>query len=335
MKILVTGGAGYLGAVLLPKLLARGHKLRVIDVGYFGLGHLRAIQPSIELVREDIRRANADAEFRKTLFDGCDAVLHLAALSNDPSADLNPGLTEEVNTVTTRTLAEAARERGVRFVFSSSCSVYGGADGEMDENGVIGPLTTYAVSKAKAEKALFDLETAKWKPVILRNGTLFGYSPKMRFDLVVNIFSLYSVLRNEIKVFGGGSHWRPFVHVNDCARAFVFFAEKPALKYSCYNVAHENLRVLDVAAIFRGLNPRLNVVQVPADEKDQRDYRTSVARLREEGFRSRTGVEEGAEGIMEAIVNGSIPDPESVYYQNAKWLKELNANPPAGKAPFA
>ncbi|HEY0097744.1 MAG TPA: SDR family oxidoreductase [Pyrinomonadaceae bacterium] len=323
MNILVTGGAGYLGSVLIPKLLARGHRVRVLDLGYFGLGHLRALRPSVEVIREDLRALAAAPAQMHALLDGCDVVIHLAAVSNDPSAELNPGLTEEVNFHATIALAEAARALGVKFLFSSSCSVYGEAEGELDEESWVNPLTAYASSKVKAEQGLSALAQTGWRPVILRNGTLFGYSPRMRFDLVVNIFSLYSTLHNEIKIFGDGQQWRPFLHVSDCARAFVFFTEQPEQQHLCYNIAHENLRVVDIAARFMQLNPSLQATHVETPDEDRRDYRVSTERIGAEGFRTRTGVEVGAEEMIEAIINGLIPDPESIFYRNAKWLKEL------------
>ena len=322
MKVLVTGGAGYLGSVLVPKLLARGHKVRVVDIGYFGLGHLRALRPDVELIREDLRCVEETA-FRDRILDGVDCVLHLAAISNDPSAELHPDLTTEVNFQTTITLAEAAKARRIPFVFSSSCSVYGEASGLLDEDGTVNPLTVYAISKVNAERALVELAGDGWRPVILRNGTLFGFSPRMRFDLVVNIFSLYSTLYNQIRVFGDGLQWRPFLHVSDCARAFVFFAEKQKPKHIFYNVSHENLRVVDLVEIFEQLRPGLNAAHTPAPDVDARDYRVSNARITAEGFHSKLGVSTGAEQIMEAIVSGQIQDPESLFYRNAKWLKEL------------
>jgi nucleoside-diphosphate-sugar epimerase len=323
MNVLVTGGAGYLGSVLLPKLLARGHRVRVVDVGYFGLGHLRALRPTVDIFRSDLREIVADPTLCSPLLEGCDCVIHLAAISNDPSADLNPELTEAVNFHTTQSLARAARDRGIRFLFSSSCSVYGAVEGDIEEDGIVGPLTTYAVSKVKAEQVLEELADTYWSPIVLRNGTLFGYSPRMRFDLVVNIFSLHSTLSHELKIFGDGQQWRPFLHVNDCARAFVFFAEHPTLPYRCYNIAHENLRVVDVAAMFQRLNPTLRVTHLSLPEVDQRNYRVSTRRMREGGFQTRMDVGMGAEEMIDAIVSGLIPDPESIYYRNAKWLKEL------------
>jgi nucleoside-diphosphate-sugar epimerase len=323
LNILVTGGAGYLGSVLIPKLLVRGHRVRVLDIGYFGVGHLRSLRPAIDLVRDDIRRASSDKAFCRELLEGCQCIIHLAAISNDPSADLNPELTNEVNFQATVALAEAARELGVRMIFSSSCSVYGEAEGDMDEESAVNPLTTYAVSKVMAEQALTALGDSSWSPVILRNGTLFGYSPRMRFDLVANIFSLYSVLYGEIKIFGDGQQWRPFLHVSDCARAMLYFAEHTELPYICYNIAQENLRVVDLAAIFRQINPHLKVTHLEITDPDYRDYRVSTRRMEKVGFKARTNIEGGAEEMVEALVTGLIPDPESIYYRNAKWLKEL------------
>ena len=325
MNILVTGGGGYLGSVLLPKLLTRGHKVRVVDIGYFGLGHLTAMRDGVQIIREDMRRVCSDPVFRDEILDGMDCVIHLAAVSNDPSAELNPSLTQEVNFEATVSLAEAARKKGIRFVFSSSCSVYGDAEGDLTEDAGLNPLTVYAVSKVQSEEALNAMASTTWRPVILRNGTLFGYSPRMRFDLVVNIFALYSTIHNQIRVFGDGLQWRPFLSVQDCARAFVFLSEKQDLRHIFYNVSHENLRVVDVAEIFIRLNTNLKVSQVATQDPDRRNYKVSAQRLLDEGFRTRIGVSEGAEGISEAIVSGAISDPESVFYRNAKWLKDLTS----------
>ena len=322
MNILVTGGAGYLGSVLIPKLLLRGHHVRVVDIGYFGVGHLRSLQPSVELIREDLRRVQDRASLA-SLLDGIDSIVHLAAISNDPSAELYPELTDEVNFKVTMVLAEAARQRRTRFLFSSSCSVYGDSTGDLTETGAVNPLTVYATSKVRAEQELARLADVNWRPVTLRNGTLFGYSTRMRFDLVVNIFSLYSALHNEIKIFGDGRQWRPFLHVADCARALVFFCEQPEPAYSLYNVAHENLTVADLAPIFSAIRPGLEVKHTPTPDEDARNYRVSTERLRSQGFHTRFDVQTGAEQIIEAIIGGQIPDPESVFYRNAKWLKEL------------
>lgn len=324
MNILVTGGAGYLGSVLIPKLLVRGHKVRSLDIGYFGVEHIRAMRPEVEIVRDDIRAVLADAEALETLLKDIEVVIHLAAISNDPSAELNPRLTEEVNFEATRDLAVACKTRGIRFIFSSSCSVYGEAPGEVDEDGQTNPLTAYAKSKVDSDAFLTSLADDKWRPAILRNGTLYGYSPRMRFDLVINIFSYCSTLYNEVRVFGDGQQWRPFLHVADCARAFIYFAENPDHQHIICNIAHENFRVVDLVEIFQRINPACQPVYVKLDNPDLRNYHVSLKRMKDEGIVPRVKVQAGAEEIIEAIVTGRIADPEAVYYRNAKWLKELS-----------
>ena len=323
MHILVTGGAGYLGSVLIPQLLVRGHQVRTLDIGYFGVEHIRAMRPAVEIIRDDIRVVLSDKAATAALLHEIDVVIHLAAISNDPSAELNPRLTEEVNFEATRDLAIACKARGIRLVSSSSCSVYGEAAGQADEEGQTNPLTAYAKSKVDSDQFLLSIANANWRPAILRNGTLFGFSPRMRFDLVINIFSYCSTLYNEVRVFGDGQQWRPFLHVADCARAFIYFAENPNHKHLICNIAHENFRVVDLITIFQDINPACQPVYVQLDNPDNRNYHVSVARMQEEGIVPRVSVLAGAEEIIEAIVTGRIADPEAVYYRNAKWLKEL------------
>lgn len=324
MNILVTGGAGYLGSILVPKLLVRGHKVRSLDIGYFGIEHIRSMRPSVDIMRDDIRAVLADPEATERLLKGIDVVIHLAAISNDPSAELNPQLTEEVNFEATRDLAIICKNRGIRFIFSSSCSVYGEAPGEVSEDGQTNPLTAYAKSKVNSDEYLLSLAGEGWRPAILRNGTLFGFSPRMRFDLVINIFSYCSTLYNEVRVFGDGQQWRPFLHVADCARAFVYFAENANHKHIICNIANENYRVVDLVAIFNEINPSCKPVYIKLDNPDLRNYHVSVARMKDEGIHPQVTVRAGAEEMIEAIVTGRIADPEAVYYRNAKWLKELS-----------
>lgn len=324
MNILVTGGAGYLGSVLVPNLLMRGHNVRVIDIGYFGLSHLYGLTSQMELICSDLTRINSDEAFLDSLLDEQDCVIHLAALSNDPSAEAYPDLTYALNLHTTSILAKAAKERGIRFIFASSCSVYGENDGELIETSSVSPRTIYAKSKHDAENELLRLASSSWRPVILRCGTLFGLSRRMRFDLVVNVFSLCSTLHNQIKVFGDGLQWRPFLSVQDCARAFMLAAEKKDLSYVVYNVAHENFRISEVANTFKSLNPSLQVTYIPTEDPDQRDYRVSAKRIANEGFYPHLKVEAGAKRVASAITQGLIHDPESSRHNNVKWLKELN-----------
>jgi nucleoside-diphosphate-sugar epimerase len=286
--------------------------------------HLRQLWSRVDLVRDDLRRLATDPDFAACLLDQQDCVIHLAAISNDPSAELNPELTREVNFRATHLLALAARERRIKFVFSSSCSVYGEASEEVDEDGALCPLSVYAVSKVEAERTLADLADSHWAPIILRNGTLFGFSSRMRFDLVANIFALHCALRNEINIFGEGQQWRPFLHVSDCARAFIHFAEQVQPRYQCYNIARQNLRVVDLAELYTRINPRLRIQHVDVAEPDNRDYSVSTARMVAAGFQTRIAPETGIEEMVDTIIGGLIPDPESIYHRNAKWLGELS-----------
>jgi nucleoside-diphosphate-sugar epimerase len=324
MRVLVTGGGGYLGSVLVPRLVARGHDVRVVDIGYFGLEHLLRTSRSVEVLRDDVRSLTQDPVRLAAALDGVGCIVHLAAISNDPSAELDPQLTEEVNHDATARLAEAARAAHVRLLFSSSCSVYGSGTTELEEDAEPAPLSVYAATKLRAERTLGQLADSGWRPVVLRNGTLFGWSSRMRFDLVVNIFSLHCALYGQLVVFGPGDHWRPFLHVRDAARALVFFVERDEYGHSCYNVAHENRTVQEVADAFRRVSPQVDIVHIDSEDADTRDYRVSVKRLQAEGFSTRIDIETGGEEMVDAIVSGAIADPESLYYRNAKWLSELS-----------
>jgi nucleoside-diphosphate-sugar epimerase len=201
--------------------------------------------------------------------------------------------------------------------------VYGEADKEQDEDGTTNPLTVYARSKVDSDRFLLSLADKKWRPAILRNGTLYGFSPRMRFDLVINIFSYTSTLYNELRVFGDGMQWRPFLHVADCARAFIHFVENPNHRNLMCNIAHENLRVMDLIDMFKQINPACREHFIELDNPDNRNYHVSVARMLDEGIQPRVTIRAGAEEIVEAIITGRIADPEAIYYRNAKWLKEL------------
>ncbi len=323
MNLLVTGGAGYLGSVLIPKLLVRGHQVRILDIGYFGLEHLRAMRSPGTIIRRDIRNVLAEPAALENLLRGVDAVIHLAAISNDPSADLHPRLIQEVNFEATRDLALACRLRGIRLVVSSSCSVYGAAPEQADENSPTHPLTLYARSKLESDNFLLGIANRDWRPVILRSGTLYGLSPRMRFDLVINIFCYCSSLYNEVRIFGDGLQWRPMLHVADFARALIRFVENPNHQHLVYNLASENLRVVDLIRIFKEINPACREVFVTMENPDARNYHVSTARMTAEEFRPRVDIRTGAEEIIEAIMEGRIADPEAVLHRNAKWLKEL------------
>src|SRR5437763_6269452 len=215
LTVLVTGGAGYIGCVLAQRLLERGYRVRVLDRLYFGEEPLAGLRDQVELVAADVRELPASA------LDGVDAVIHLAGLSNDPTAEYDPEANWQMNAVATAALGRACVDRGVeRLVFASSCSLYDGLPpGMHDETAPIQPRGAYATSKRYGEQALLALVDDGLCPVVLRNGTVYGHSPRMRFDLVVNTFVKDALLRGELLLHGGGWMWRPLVDVCDVSDA--------------------------------------------------------------------------------------------------------------------
>src|SRR6478672_2550068 len=216
-RVLVAGGAGYIGCVLCERLLARGYRVRVLDRLWWGEQPLAAIRHRIELVEADVRELPAGA------LDGVDAVMNLAGLSNDPTAEYDPEANWQMNALASETLGNACTERGIeRLVFASSCSLYDGLPSGMhDESAPIAPHGAYATSKRYGEEALLGLIDSGLCPVILRNGTVYGFSPRMRYDLVVNTFVKDALLQERLLLHGGGWMWRPLVDVRDVSDAMI------------------------------------------------------------------------------------------------------------------
>ncbi len=282
MKILLIGGGGYIGTVLTEGLLSAGHGVRVYDRFYFGEELFRPYQASgkLELIRGDSRYVERD------LFQGVDAVVQLAALSNDPTADIDPKLTESINLTGTMASAEAAKAAGVkRLVFSSSCSVYGAApEGHLTEESPKRPVSLYAKLKIEAEDKLNELADDNFTVTSLRHATVYGSSPRMRFDLVVNLMTLHAFKNQKIYVMGGGEQWRPLVHVRDIARAFLLTLEADAatVQKQAFNVGsdEQNYQVKTIAAMVAQGVPGTSIEVVP-DDPDKRTYQTSFAKIKE------------------------------------------------------
>jgi nucleoside-diphosphate-sugar epimerase len=278
MRILVTGHLGYIGAVLVPMLQRLGHDVVGIDAGFFLRAALGTLPAPVPMIAEDVR----DVDVRD--LQGIDAVIHLAALSNDPMGSLDPDLTRQINFDATVALARAARDAGVeRFLLSSSCSVYGAAhDTIVDESSPTLPLTAYAESKIRSEEALERLATTDFVPVFLRNATAFGFSPRLRTDLVVNDFVCTALVTGEVRIKSSGTSHRPLVHVIDIACAFVAMLDAPAdaVRGRAFNVGRdeENHRVRDLATIVQDVISDCSVAI--GTSADARDYRVSFARVR-------------------------------------------------------
>src|SRR5450755_950964 len=249
-RVLVAGGAGYIGCVLVPRLLARGYRVHVLDRLYFGEDPLSAFRDQIELVVADVR------DIPVTALDDIDGVINLAGLSNDPTAEYDPEANWQMNAIATEKLGAECLYRGIeRYVFASSCSLYDGLPPGMHaEDAPVKPRAAYATSKRYGEERLLEFANQGLCPVILRNGTVYGWSPRLRFDLVVNTFVKDALLNGTLKLHGGGWMWRPLVDVRDCADAMIAAYEAPAEKVrgEIFNVVHSNYQIRELAMIVAG-----------------------------------------------------------------------------------
>ncbi len=286
-RVLVTGGAGYLGSVLVPTLLDEGYEVDVFDRFLFGREPLAAVQDHsrLRLIEGDVTSLGKHNGF----LDGVDAVIHLAALSNDPSCDLKPELTQRVNFEGTAELARRAARAGVRrFLFASSCSVYGSNPSPLvDELSELHPVSLYAQKKADAEQALFSLPAPGMTITALRMATLYGLSPRMRFDLAINLMVMNAVTKRAIYVLGGGRQWRPFLHVADASQAFItaLQAHPEVVDRAVFNAGADrhNFQIAELAQMVREALPQLDVqVTTVPDDADKRSYRVSFKKITEE-----------------------------------------------------
>jgi nucleoside-diphosphate-sugar epimerase len=316
MRVLLTGHEGYLGAVMSRVLVADGHRVVGLDTGYFSGCDLGPPAPALPSIGADVRDVvPADCE-------GFDAVVHLAALSNDPLGNLAPELTHEINVEGSARLAMAAREAGVgRFIFASSCSIYGASGGDelVDESAPLRPVTPYAESKVRTEDLLRDLADGDFAPVVLRNATVYGFSPRLRTDLVVNDLVASAVLDGQVRVLSDGSPWRPVVHVEDVARVVVATLAAPvdAVRGEVLNVGSgpQNHRVRDLAEIVAavtGAEIRITGERGP----DPRSYRVDFSRLARvlPGFAVSWDVEAGVTELLSAYRRHEL-DRDSVHHR--------------------
>jgi nucleoside-diphosphate-sugar epimerase len=324
--ILVTGGAGYIGSVLTPRLLERGYRVRILDRLYWGRGPISPILDGVELVEADVRDMPA------TALDGVDAVIHLAGLSNDPTAEYDPEANWQMNAIATETLARNCIDRDVeRLVFASSCSLYDGMPpGMHDETAPIEPRGAYATSKRYGEEALISLVDTGLCPVILRNGTVYGYSPRMRFDLVVNTFVKDALLKGQLSLHGGGWMWRPLVDVHDVSDAMIAALEAPAelVRGEIFNVLHSNYQIRELAMLVAGsvqLLGRSVTLKVEPAPRLTRDYECSNTKLASRlGFQPSRSVIEAIDGILASIDvedKTMLTDPR---FYNIRWLELLS-----------
>jgi nucleoside-diphosphate-sugar epimerase len=325
MRILVTGGAGYIGAVLCQRFLDAGHEVRILDRLYWGRKPIERLIERVELIVADVRT------FDPSALDGIEGVVHLAGLSNDPTAEYNTEANWEMNATATEKLALACRARGIRrFTFGSSASIYDGlGDGIFDESAHVTPRGAYSQSKLAAEKALMAAAGEKFAPVILRQGTVYGFSPRMRLDLVVNTFIKDALLRGKLFLHGGGWMWRPLVDIHDVAEAHLRCIEAPdgSLGGEIFNVVHENFQIRQLAMLvagslsLRGRQVELEDAPVPAIN---RNYRCTNRKFADRiGFTPHVTVLESIEGILHHLPVDNPTELAHPRYYNIAWMTLL------------
>jgi nucleoside-diphosphate-sugar epimerase len=325
--ILVTGGAGYIGCVAVRQLLDKGEAVRVLDKLYFGDGGLSEVADKIELVQGDIRT------FDPAVLDGCDAVLHLAGLSNDPTAEFNPKANDEVNRAATEVVAEACKTKGVkRFIFASTCSIYDlgfyAPDFLRDEDSEVKPRAAYAVSNYEAERILLRMADDRFCPVVLRQGTVYGWSPRMRYDLVVNTFTRDAITKGLLTVHCGGEMWRPLIDVTDLARVYVACIEAPEdrIHGRILNTVGKNYRILELAHWVREALRSERKVEIEVDYSSQktRSYRVSGERIQQVlGVKPLVGVKESVENMVRKIKERPLAELHHPRHYNIEWMTLL------------
>jgi len=329
-KVLVTGGAGYVGAVLVPKLLNKGYEVRVIDLYIYGENVLDSVKnnPNLKQIKGDIRNKGLlERELR-----GVDAVIHLACISNDPSYELDPGLGKSINYDAFIHLVDISKKEGVkRFIYASSSSVYGIKDEDnVTEDLPLEPLTDYSKYKALCENYLLEQRSPGFVTLILRPATVCGYSPRLRLDLSVNILTNHAVNKGKITVFGGEQK-RPNIHIEDMTDLYVKTLEyrDEQIDGKIFNAGYDNMKMKEIAdvvkkVVSREMHSNLEVVFTLTD--DNRSYHVSSEKIKRElGFEAKRTIEEAVRGLCAAFKNGKIPDAmNDIRYYNIKTMQAVN-----------
>lgn len=337
MKVLVTGAAGYVGCVLVPKLIEAGHSVVAYDIMYYGAAGLK-LHPSLQVVSADLRDTPAFSRAVK----GCDAVIHLACISNDPSFELDPNLGKSINFNCFEPMVLASQAAGVkRFVYASSSSVYGVSESpSVDETHPLKPLTDYSKYKALCEEVLARLRKPGFAATVIRPATVCGYSPRTRLDLAVNIMTNLAYSKRQITVFGGAQK-RPNIHIDDISDLYVALLAMPAEKVDggVWNAGYQNHTITELARMAKEVvesefpeKAPIEIVTSPTD--DMRSYHVSSEKItRDLGFRPKRTVEDAMRDLCRAFKAGLLPDSlDNPLYFNVKTMK---ASGSAGLAPAA
>jgi nucleoside-diphosphate-sugar epimerase len=308
MKILVTGGCGYKGHVLVPKLLAKGHQVIAFDVQWFG--NYLAPHPNLTVIKGDVRHIETIP------LDGVDCIIHLSSIANDPCGDLNPQLTWEVSALATMQLADQAKRRGIkRFIYASSGSVYGIKDElQVTEELELKPISEYNKTKMVGERVLLSYSDDMVVQIV-RPATVCGVSPRMRLDVSVNMLTMQALSKGKITVFGG-AQTRPNIHIDDITDLYLHLIDHPEVT-GVYNAGFENISILDIAKI---VTKHVPVEIVVTESNDPRSYRVNSDKLLATGFKPKKSVEDAVTEIIAKYRAGDLQDDDRFY--NLKWMEK-------------
>ncbi len=322
-NIFITGGAGYVGAILVPKLLNKGYHVTVLDLMIYGEDVLPK-HPHLKAVKGDIR----DQKLLNELLPGNNAVIHLACISNDPSFELNPSLGKSINLDAFEPLVKIAKENGVeRFIYASSSSVYGIKDSpDVNEEMPLEPLTDYSKFKAKCETILSKYQSPDFTTLTIRPATVCGYSPRLRLDLTVNILTNLAINKGEITVFGGEQK-RPNIHIEDMTDLYCVLLELPAKQIAgkIFNAGYENHTVAEIARMVKNvIGDKVKIITTPTN--DHRSYHISSQKIKRElGFEPRHTIEDAVADLKREFLAGHIPDSlTNPKYFNVKLMQKIN-----------
>ena len=326
-SVLVIGGAGYIGSALLPKLLDRGYHVRLLDCFLYGEEPIQPVMqhPNLEVHRGDFRNVDTVVAAMRDM----KSVIHLGGLVGDPACALDEELTIQINLIATRMIAQVAKGNRIsRFVFASSCSVYGASDQILNERSALNPVSLYARSKIASENVLLGLRGDGFEPVILRFGTIYGLSGRTRFDLVVNLLAAKALVEKIITVYGK-DQWRPFLHVHDAGRALMsaLDARSESVSPLIFNVGcdEQNRTLGQVGELIRTMVPG-SVLRCTEDNVDRRNYRVEFRRIREGlGFEPVWKIEAGVQQVLDAIASGKVTNYQDSKYSNVKFLSAPDA----------
>jgi nucleoside-diphosphate-sugar epimerase len=321
-RVLVIGGAGYIGSALLPKLLSQGYQVRLLDLLLYGVDPIAPYleHPNLEVIQADFRQVDSVVAAMQEV----DAVIHLGAIVGDPACALDEGLTLDINLMATRMIAEVAKGTNVqRFIFASTCSVYGASDQMLDEHSETRPVSLYARTKAASERTLRKMADDRFSPVILRFSTVYGLSGRYRFDLVVNLLTAKALVDGEITIFGG-NQWRSFVHVDDAATSImhVIEADSDVIRNQIFNVGsnEQNYSILQIGEMIHDNVPAARMVN-KSDEVDPANYKVNFNKIqRLLDYRPSWTVQRGIEQVIQAIQKGEIADYKETKFSNIKFF---------------